>query len=154
IESAFLPSAFGEAIQGLPGLLENPDLYIQILDQNQRPVYCTESRRTGYDVGIPFGTIFPRWTLTMGFRNATIDSLARSNFKKSLALTILLVALLVFGIALTLRATAREMRLAQSKSAFVSNVSHELKTPLALIRLFAETLELGRVASDEKAHEY
>jgi len=154
IEGVFLPSAFGDAVQGLPGLLENPDLYIQILDQNQKPVYCTETRRTGYDVGIPFGTIFPRWTLTIGFRNTTIDSLAKSNFQKSLMLTILLVALLVIGIGLTLRATAREMRLAQSKSAFVSNVSHELKTPLALIRLFAETLELDRVATEEKAHDY
>jgi signal transduction histidine kinase len=36
----------------------------------------------------------------------------------------------------------------------VANVSHELKTPLALIRLFAETLELGRVPSEEKAHQY
>jgi signal transduction histidine kinase len=55
---------------------------------------------------------------------------------------------------LTLRATAREMKLAQAKSTFVSNVSHELKTPLALIRLFAETLELGRVKSGDKAKEY
>src|SRR6185295_8144859 len=34
------------------------------------------------------------------------------------------------------------------------NVSHELKTPLALIRLFAETLELGRVQNPEKATQY
>jgi signal transduction histidine kinase len=46
------------------------------------------------------------------------------------------------------------MKLAQAKSTFVSNVSHELKTPLALIRLFAETLELGRVKNAEKAREY
>ena len=42
----------------------------------------------------------------------------------------------------------------RAKSDFVANVSHELKTPLALIRLFAETLELRRVPSEEKAQQY
>jgi signal transduction histidine kinase len=45
------------------------------------------------------------------------------------------------------------MSLAKLKSDFVSNVSHELRTPLALIRLYAETLELGRVHKD-KFEEY
>jgi two-component system phosphate regulon sensor histidine kinase PhoR len=46
------------------------------------------------------------------------------------------------------------MRLAQSKSDFVSNVSHEIRTPLALISMFSETLEMGRVVSEEKKQEY
>ena len=40
------------------------------------------------------------------------------------------------------------------KTEFVANVSHELKTPLALIRMFAETLLLGRVENDAKRDEY
>jgi signal transduction histidine kinase len=46
------------------------------------------------------------------------------------------------------------MDLARVKSDFVANVSHELRTPLALIRLYAETLELGRITSKEKYQEY
>jgi signal transduction histidine kinase len=46
------------------------------------------------------------------------------------------------------------MALARLKSDFVSNVSHELRTPLSLIRLYAETLELGRLSSPEKYQEY
>jgi signal transduction histidine kinase len=46
------------------------------------------------------------------------------------------------------------MHLSRLKNDFVANVSHELKTPLALIRLFAETLELGRVPGEEKARQY
>jgi signal transduction histidine kinase len=44
--------------------------------------------------------------------------------------------------------------LARLKSDFVSNVSHELRTPLSLIRLYAETLELGRISNPEKYQEY
>ena len=51
-------------------------------------------------------------------------------------------------------AAAREVRVAELKSNFVASVSHDLKTPLALIQLFAETLELGRVRTPERAQEY
>jgi signal transduction histidine kinase len=49
---------------------------------------------------------------------------------------------------------SKEMSLARLKSDFVSNVSHELRTPLALIRLYAETLEMGRLNSQQKHQEY
>jgi signal transduction histidine kinase len=48
----------------------------------------------------------------------------------------------------------REMALARLKSDFVANVSHELRTPLSLIRLYAETLEMGRVSGEEKLGDY
>src|SRR5262249_58893049 len=52
------------------------------------------------------------------------------------------------------RAAAREVKVAELRSNFVSGVSHDLKTPLALIQLFAETLELGRLKNTDRAHEY
>lgn len=58
------------------------------------------------------------------------------------------------GVFLVARAAGREIRLAELKSDFVLSVSHDLKTPLALIQLFAETLELGRVKSAARAQEY
>jgi len=58
------------------------------------------------------------------------------------------------GVWLTYRNLSREMTLARLKSDFVANVSHELRTPLALIRLYAETLELGRLMAKDKYQEY
>lgn len=48
----------------------------------------------------------------------------------------------------------REVRLAELRSNFVSAVSHELKTPLAAIRMFADTLRMGRPARQEAKIEY
>jgi hypothetical protein len=76
------------------------------------------------------------------------------SWEHCLGATLLVLGFLFCGMALIIRATDREARLAQAKSNFVSNVSHELKTPLSLLSLFSEILELGRVNSEEKKTEY
>jgi signal transduction histidine kinase len=53
-----------------------------------------------------------------------------------------------------LRYAARQLELAQLKSSFVSNVTHELKTPIALIRLAAETLELRRFSTPQEGEAF
>jgi signal transduction histidine kinase len=58
-----------------------------------------------------------------------------------------LTAGLVFVALLQLR---RESELNRLRAGFISNVSHELRTPLAQIRMFAETLLLGRVRSPDE----
>jgi signal transduction histidine kinase len=81
---------------------------------------------------------------------ATEQHFVRTSFLVLGAISLLLAG----GIVLTYRNISREMALARLKSDFVSNVSHELRTPLSLIRLYAETLEMGRLTAPEKYHEY
>ncbi|MEM7199671.1 MAG: HAMP domain-containing sensor histidine kinase [Planctomycetota bacterium] len=65
------------------------------------------------------------------------------------------IALLVVAVAIPLLACLlllrRERELIRLRADFVANVSHELRTPLAQIRMFAETLRLGRVRDPEEA---
>jgi two-component system phosphate regulon sensor histidine kinase PhoR len=60
----------------------------------------------------------------------------------------------VAGLIIVLMASAKERRVSTLKSDFVANVSHELKTPLALVRMFGELLLLDRVKSDDKRKQY
>jgi len=70
------------------------------------------------------------------------------------ALTAATVIIVLIAMWLLLRLARREMILAQMKSNFVADVSHELKTPLALIRMFAETLQTRADIPEEKRREY
>ena len=63
-----------------------------------------------------------------------------------------LVALV--GLATAWRAFARQLRLNEMKSNFVSSVSHELRAPIASVRLLAESLERGTVADPGRQAEY
>lgn len=102
----------------------------------------------------PFEVEPETWTLQTGFGNRPIAAIADSSSRPQIALMAILAMVMAAGVFFVARAAAREVRLAELKSNFVASVSHDLKTPLALIQLFAETLELGRVRTPERASEY
>jgi signal transduction histidine kinase len=101
-----------------------------------------------------FDGVFPGLILGIKLYGTTIANIS-SHFLRTAYLILGALSLLMGGgMLLTYRNVARELALAKLKSDFVSNVSHELRTPLALIRLYAETLELGRLSNPGKRQEY
>jgi signal transduction histidine kinase len=92
--------------------------------------------------------------LFLRYRDTTIEQDVNRAKMGTFALVGFIDLMLGAGLFLVYSNVRREMHLSRLKSDFVANVSHELKTPLALVRLFAETLEMGRVQSPEKKHEY
>jgi len=94
------------------------------------------------------------WSLAVVVMGSTpLAALAHSRVPLYLWAFVLIVVALVVGIALTLRAVMREARISRLKTDFVSSVSHDLRTPLTSIRMFTETLLLGRVQSREEERE-
>jgi signal transduction histidine kinase len=113
----------------------------------------------GWDGGYPevernMEGAFPGLTLAIKLPGTTLAALEHRFVRNDFLILTGLSLLLAGGIILTYRNISREMALARLKSDFVSNVSHELRTPLSLIRLYAETLELGRLKSEAKCQEY
>ena len=127
---------------------------VTISDENNRVLYANGTPQNGYLLETNFDPPFANWKAAIGLKNTNLDYLARQSFLHRIGSTLLVVVFLLCGLALTIRATDREARLAQAKSNFVANVSHELKTPLTLLSLFSEILELGRVNNEEKKNEY
>jgi signal transduction histidine kinase len=97
---------------------------------------------------------FQGLTLAIKLPGTTLAAMGQHFVRTSFLVLGAISLLLTGGIVMTHRNISREMALARLKSDFVSNVSHELRTPLSLIRLYAETLEMGRLKSAEKYQEY
>ena len=70
------------------------------------------------------------------------------------ALTGLLVVVALAGLVAVHRMVAVVVRFAERRSHFAASVSHELKTPLTSIRMYAEMLRDGLVSNDAKRNEY
>ena len=72
----------------------------------------------------------------------------------NIPLIISAIVIMVLAVLGAVRNLASELSLAELRSAFVAKVSHELRTPLGLIRLFAETLEMGRYKDEAQGKDY
>jgi signal transduction histidine kinase len=64
------------------------------------------------------------------------------------------IVLIALGIVFILRDISREEEISAMKSEFISNVSHEIKTPIATIRTLAENLNEGWVTGQAQQREY
>lgn len=119
-----------------------------------QPVFATAAVQPGELKQRKELWLFPDHVVGIRLKGETIDDLVRSRSYRNLWLIVLLDVVLLAGVWIVYRSIRREMDLVRMKSDFVSNVSHELRTPLSLIRMYTETLEMGRIASDERKKEY
>lgn len=90
---------------------------------------------------------FERYTLV-------VESTSRPVYVTMIAYIVLLVvflATLITGVVITARLIFLETRISRLKTDFVSHMSHELRTPLTSIRMFIETLKMGRATPEEQA---
>jgi signal transduction histidine kinase len=110
-------------------------------------------RASWEDRSVGVESAFPEIVVDESFLEEQVD---RIRFMTVSYATLSVLAVLILLVVLwgMLAAARREQKLSELKSRFVANVSHELKTPLAMIKMFSETLQEGRVASQEKADEY
>jgi signal transduction histidine kinase len=137
------------------GGLEGPSV-LAVLDAHGEPLYVSRPiEQASRVLTVAFGEALPTWRVAL-YQPAGVSS--RGDVRRQAMLFMTAFALLLVVIALglwaTYRVVQRETEMARLKSDFVANVSHDLKTPLSLIRMFGETLELGRVPDEATRREY
>lgn len=78
----------------------------------------------------------------------------QAQFRSYLTIVISAVAVIVVIAALAAFTVSRQLELRELRTTAVATVAHELRTPLASMRMLVDTLREGRVRDDEQAHEY
>jgi len=133
-----------------------PSYYVSIVDYENNGVYLQPVSRSGkYYYEMRFPSTFYKWILQVLPRNYTeIEQNVRNQRRTDLFFIILSMILIFSSLGIIYVAGRRERQLAQLQEDFISHVSHELKTPLSLIRMFSEVLVAGKVKNDETKQEY
>jgi two-component system phosphate regulon sensor histidine kinase PhoR len=98
--------------------------------------------------------LMPDYELGIQLKGETIEDMVRQRMFSSIWLIIIIDLILILAAYFVYRGVRQQMKLAQLKSEFVSNVSHEIRTPLAIINMYSEALEMGRVKDEAKKVEY
>jgi two-component system phosphate regulon sensor histidine kinase PhoR len=132
-----------------------PRLY-QVVDDRGVVKFGTPFRAEAGTVVVEqrFVDTFDKWTLRVAQQD-TGASAARGK-RRAIDFVLIGISLVVILASLGFLAIAirRERRANALKSEFISNVSHELKTPLSIISMFGEMLAAGRTKSPAQATEY
>jgi len=130
--------------------------YVSIVDYENKGVYGQPiSRSSKYFFETRFPSTLYKWILQVVPRNYTeLEQEVKNQWRTNLFFIILSMSLTFISLAILYVGWRREGQLRQLKESFISNVSHELKTPLSLIRMFSEILVTGRVHGEDKKLEY
>jgi signal transduction histidine kinase len=132
---------------------------LALLNDKARPVATQPPGERARDWGRPFvaseiGEALPHWEAALYLmRPQQLQENARRVRQTLLLLIAAALAAIAFGGWAVFADARRQLALAQKKTDFVSNVSHELKTPLTSIRMFAEMMQSGS-ATEEKRPQY
>ena len=141
----------------IENLTKDTGLSLQIIDERGRNILTGKEELTSKDsLSLSYRQFPFPWKLLVSqpaFSDLELTA-RRENFLYGVLLTFI-VALMLMGAFLIVRDISRESETTRLKTEFVHNISHELKTPLTLIRLYGETLQRKEdLKKEEKKEAY
>ena len=134
----------------------NDEVVIALLDEKARPIATQPPGDATREWKRPFvasevGEALPHWEAALYLqRPEQLQENARAVRRTLMLLIVTALAAIAFGGWAVFADARRQLALAQKKTDFVSNVSHELKTPLTSIRMFADLMQSGNLASEKR----
>ena len=134
---------------------ETGEIYV-VSCETGRTVWSTEQEpQSNPFVKVEAGRYLPGWQVEL---HLTSSSAFSQEADKQIALYIwagsLVVALILLAGAFAVRSVNRQYKLNKLKNDFIATVTHELKTPLASMRVLVDTLLEGRYENQQQVEDY
>ena len=126
---------------------------VKIVEKSMKVVQDTPSKDMLF-VEAPFHEIFPFWKIIATVDLSGTRKRAEMEFIVYSGIIFFVFLLIALSIYFIWQQMQQERELSRLKSQILFHGSHELKTPLSLIRMYAETLMLGRIKHPSKIQEY
>jgi signal transduction histidine kinase len=95
-----------------------------------------------------------RWRLAVQHQSGSLEAAVGGVRRRNLVISFGVLLLLTVSVGLLAVSSQRAQRLAQQQMEFVAGISHELRTPVAVIRSAAENLSQGIVGSGDRVKRY
>ena len=114
----------------------------------------TDALRSRMTLGIPITLGVVLMTLNVTMMIFWIAVLARSAGWSALIIGVAFFALILAGLSFYLFLMIKEVRLNQRQANFIDSVTHELKSPIASLRLYLETLEMRSLSDEQRTKFY
>jgi len=114
-----------------------------------------ENPETAAFLKAPLGRFFPSWDVEIHFKDVDIfeTTAGRQEIVYMLA-GLLAIAVMISAGSLATKAVGKQIRINKLKNDFIATVSHELKTPLASMRVLVDTLLEGSYRNQQQVTEY
>ncbi|MFH1434519.1 MAG: HAMP domain-containing sensor histidine kinase [Pseudomonadota bacterium] len=147
LRNTFLPDMFADLA---------PTKLYNVVDSEGRLVFGSRIKESGeFIVGWRIPSTLYDWRIQVAPTPASYyEATSRKKQLYDIFTVAIAFAVVFLGIAMLIYMAEQERRLGRLKSEFIANVSHELKTPLSIIRLFSDMLSMGKIKDPEKEKRY
>jgi signal transduction histidine kinase len=131
------------------------DVVYRIVDESGRFVAGADEVVDEPFVAVALGDDFPGWKIELAFKAGDVFERAASRHVAVYVWTgVLVIVLILLAGGFAAQAVRKQIKLNKLKNDFIATVSHELKTPLASIRLLVDTLLEGNYKDQQQVTDY
>jgi signal transduction histidine kinase len=141
------------------GSKEESGMSVWVYDWLRGEVIATNVPGQEYDrrnitIGQRFQDILDTWTVAAAFDETGVMAASKASLIRNLTAMGVVVFLLILSIVFIFILAQKERELAVRQAGFLANVTHELKTPIAVMQAAGENLSDGRVSDPAKLKTY